>query len=318
MELGLFTDSVDKLSLTEALDLAARIGATGIELAMGGQSWAPHADLAILLNDPQARKRLVGQLSERGLRLAALNCSAWPMHPVHGAAHIELIKNTIRLAEMLGIDKIVTMSGCPGDGAGATTINWIWYPWPPDAVDLLERQWEQAIPLWSKLSAFAQDHGVRRVALELHPLHLVYNVPTLLRLREATSPVIGANVDPSHMFWQQMDPLRVIRALGPAVHHVHLKDTELVDEEVALAGVLDQRPFDSSGNRAWRFRTVGRAHPPAFWAELIGALAEAGYTDVLSIENEDWLQDRVEGVTEAAMMMTTLLAGKRQAATSAR
>lgn len=318
MELGLFTDSVDKLSLTDALDLAARIGATGIELAMGGQSWAPHADLDALLNDSAARERLAGQLSDRGLRLAALNCSAWPMHPVHGAAHVQLIKNTIRLAEMLAIDKIVTMSGCPGDGAGATTINWIWYPWPPDAVDLLERQWEQAIPLWSELSAFAEDHGVRRVALELHPLHLVYNVPTLLRLREATSPVIGANVDPSHMFWQQMDPLRVIRALGPAVHHVHLKDTELVDEEVALAGVLDQRPFDSSGNRAWRFRTVGRAHPPAFWGKLVSALAEVGYTDVLAIENEDWLQDRIEGVTEAAAMMTMLLAGEQQAAAAAR
>ena len=153
------------------------------------------------------------------------------------------------------------MSGCPGDGPGSTTINWIWYPWPRDTVDLLERQWDQAIPLWQELSAFAEDHGVNRVALELHPLHLAYNVPTLLRLREATSPVIGANVDPSHMFWQQMDPLRVVRALGPAVHHVHLKDTELADEEVALAGVLDQRPFDASGHRAWRFRTIGKAHP---------------------------------------------------------
>ena len=317
MELGLYTDSVDKLSRTEALDLAARIGATGIELAMGGQSWAPHADINALLNVPQARDQLAGELSERGLRLAALNCSAWPMHPVHGPAHVELIKNTIRLAAMLGVDKIVTMSGCPGDGAGATTINWIWYPWPPDAVGLLERQWDEAIPLWSELSAFAEDHGVRRVALELHPLHLVYNVPTLLRLRAATSPVIGANVDPSHMFWQQMDPLRVVRALGPAVHHVHLKDTELVDDEVALAGVLDQRPFDASGSRAWRFRTVGRAHPPAFWADLVGALHDVGYTDVLSIENEDWLQDRVEGVAEAAALMTGLLAGQHPAVPAA-
>jgi len=308
MELGLYTDSVDKLTRIEALDLAARIGATGIELAMGGQSWAPHANIDALLADPEERKRLVGELEERGLRLAALNCSAWPMHPVHGPAHAELIKKTIRLAELLGISKIVTMSGCPGDGPGSTTINWIWYPWPPDAIDLLERQWEQAIPLWQELSAFAQDHGVSRVALELHPLHLAYNVPTLLRLREATSPVIGANVDPSHMFWQQMDPLKVVRALGPAVHHVHLKDTEIAPDEVALAGVLDQRPFDSSGHRAWRFRTIGRAHPPAFWTDLVRALKEVGYTDVLSIENEDWMQDRLEGVAEAAALMTSILA----------
>jgi sugar phosphate isomerase/epimerase len=308
MELGLYTDSVDKLSRIEALDLAATIGATGIEIAMGGQSWAPHADINALLTDSAERKLLVGQLEERGLRLAALNCSAWPMHPVVGPAHVELIKNTIRLAEMLGVEKIVTMTGCPGDGPGSTTINWIWYPWPQDAVDLLERQWDQAIPLWQELSAFAEDHGVNRVALELHPLHLAYNVPTLLRLREATSPVIGANVDPSHMFWQQMDPLRVVRALGPAVHHVHLKDTELAADEVALAGVLDQRPFDASGHRAWRFRTIGRAHPPAFWADLVSALREVGYDDVLSIENEDWMQDKLEGVAEAAEMMSKVLA----------
>jgi sugar phosphate isomerase/epimerase len=314
MELGLYTDSVDKLSVTEAFDLAARIGATGIEIAMGGQSSAPHADINALVTDPEARKRLQGQLEERGLHIAALNCSAWPMHPVVGEAHVELIKNTMRLAEMLGVDKIVTMSGCPGDGPGSTTINWLWYPWPKDAVDLLERQWDQAIPLWQELSAFAGDHGVTRVALELHPLHLAYNVPTLLRLREATSPVIGANVDPSHMFWQQMDPLRVVRALGPAVHHVHLKDTELADEEVALAGVLDQRPFDASGHRAWRFRTIGKAHPPAFWADLVGALREVGYTDVLSIENEDWMQDKIEGVTEAAALMTKILAAEDSAA----
>jgi sugar phosphate isomerase/epimerase len=314
MELGLYTDSVDKLPLTEALDLAVKIGATGIELAMGGQSWAPHADIEALLTQAREREKLQTQLAERGLRLSALNCSAWPMHPVHGISHVTLIKNTIRLAELLGVDKIVTMSGCPGDGGGDTTINWIWYPWPPDAVNLLERQWEEAIGLWAELGAFAADHGVRRVALELHPLHLVYNVPTLLRLREATSPVLGANIDPSHMFWQQMDPLRVVRALGPAVHHVHLKDTELVEDEVALAGVLDQRPFDSSGHRAWRFRTVGRAHPPAFWAELIAALRETGYDDVLSIENEDWLQDRAEGVAEAAALMTDLLLGEPGAA----
>ena len=119
------------------------------------------------------------------------------------------------------------------------------------------------------------DHGVRRIAFELHPLYLVYNVPTLERMRSAVGPVIGANVDPSHMFWQQMDPIAVIRALGPAVHHVHLKDTELVPEQVAIAGVLDQRPFEDPAGRAWGFRTVGRGHDAGFWAAFVAALREA-------------------------------------------
>ncbi|MDP9483290.1 MAG: sugar phosphate isomerase/epimerase, partial [Chloroflexota bacterium] len=191
--------------------------------------------------------------------------------------------------------------------AGATTVNWVWYPWPADALALLERQWAEAIPFWQEMATFAAEHGVRRIAFELHPLHLVYNVPTLLRMRAAVGPVIGANVDPSHMFWQQMDPLAVVRTLGPAVHHVHLKDTQIVPDQVALAGVLDQRPFEDPANRAWIFRTVGRSHGADFWAAFVRELRAAGYDDALSIENEDALQPAVEGVLEAATFMTEIL-----------
>jgi sugar phosphate isomerase/epimerase len=309
VELGLYTDSVKYLSFEGALDLAAEIGARGIEIAAGGQSSAPHLQIQDLLGDATRRKAFAGAFSNRGLRIAALNCSAWPLHPVLGEKHTELIRSTIRLASELGVSKIVTMAGNPGDGPHGSTVNWIWYPWPPDAVALLERQWQEAIPLWQDLGAYALTSGVQRIAFELHPLHLVYNVPTLQRMREAVGPVIGANVDPSHMFWQQMDPVAVIAALGPAVHHVHLKDTQLVPDQVAIAGVLDQRPFADPTHRAWVFRTVGRAHDRAFWSAFIGALRTAGYDDVLSIENEDRSQPAEEGVREAAAFITPLLSG---------
>ncbi len=247
MELGLYTDSVKHLPFEAALDLAARVGATGIEIATGGQSSAPHLRIDSLLSDPRARSSFTKAFESRGLRIAALNCSAWPLHPVVGERHVELIRSTIRLAGELGVRKIVTMSGNPGDGAGSTAVNFTWYPWPDDSMALLDRQWAAAIELWVDLGAYAKDHGVERLAFELHPLHLVYNVPTLRRMREAVGPVIGANLDPSHLFWQQMDPIAVIEALGPAIYHVHLKDTELLPAQVALAGVLDQRPFDRSG-----------------------------------------------------------------------
>ena len=307
MELGLYTDSVKHLSFEGALDLAAEIGARGIEIAVGGQSSAPHLRIHDLLRDAVRRKAFADAFSSRGLRIAALNCSAWPLHPVLGEEHTELIRATIRLASELEVSKIVTMSGNPGDGPHGSTVNWIWYPWPPDAVALLERQWQEAIPLWRDLGAYALVNGVERIAFELHPLHLVYNVPTLQRMREAVGPVIGANVDPSHMFWQQMNPVAVIAALGPAVHHVHLKDTQLVPDQVAIAGVLDQRPFADPTQRAWVFRTVGRAHDRAFWTAFIGALRTARYDDVLSIENEDRSQPPEEGVREAAAFITPLL-----------
>lgn len=307
MELGLYTDSVSTLSFEDALDLAVEIGAAGVEIATGGQSAAPHLRLDELMADRRARADFGAALDSRGLRLSALNCSAWPMHPLHGIRHVEVIKETIRLAEKLDVHKIVTMSGTPGDGRGASTINWVWYPWPPDAVSLLERQWEQAGYLWRDLGQFAIDHGVERIALELHPLHLVYNVPTLLRMRQAVGPVIGANIDPSHMFWQQMEPPAIVRYLREAVYHVHLKDSQVVPEEVALAGVLDHRPFGSGHPRAWVFRTIGRAHGAEFWADLVDALREVGYDDVLSIENEDVSEPAVESVHEAAALMRTVL-----------
>jgi len=314
VELGLYTDSVKHLTFDAALDLAARIGATGIEIATGGQSSAPHLRIDSLLSDARARASFAEAFVSRGLRIAALNCSAWPLHPIHGDRHVELIRSTIRLAGELGIRKIVTMSGNPGDGGGSTAVNFTWYPWPVDSMALLDRQWAAALELWVELGAYAAAHGVEKLAFELHPLHLVYNVPTLRRMREAVGPIIGANLDPSHLFWQQMDPLAVIDALGPAVYHVHLKDTELVSGEVDIAGVLDQRPFSDPAHRAWVFRAVGSVRQQPFWSAFIAALARVGYDDVLSIENEDVSLPAEAGVEQAAAFVRPLLAERPRGA----
>jgi sugar phosphate isomerase/epimerase len=307
MELGLYTDSLPDHSLEEALDVAARVGATGIEIATGGQSAAPHLRIDELLGDAGRRRTFRDTFESRGLRIAALNCSAWPLHPTVGERHVALIRSTIRLAAELDVTKIVTMSGSPGDGPGSLAVNFVWYPWPSESVALLERQWDSAIDLWRDLGAQAQAAGIEQLAFELHPLHLVYNVPTLLRMRDAVGPIAGANLDPSHLFWQGMDPLAVIGALGPAVHHVHLKDTQIVADQVALAGVLDQRPFDDPSRRAWVFRTVGAVHDRAFWASFVAALREAGYDDVLAIENEDAALPPETAVEQAARFMAPIL-----------
>jgi len=313
MRLALYTDSVSDATREEALDLAVEIGAEAVELAAGGQSAAPHLRPAELLDSSHARAQLTAELAERGLRLGALNCSAWPMHPRVGDDHLEIIRRTFRLAGELGVEKVVTMSGCPGDAPDAPTFNWVTYPWPPDAVELLAAQWEHALDVWSGLVDEAVANGVRQIALELHPLHLVYNVPTLLRLREAVGPVVGANVDPSHMFWQQIDPVRVVHALGEAVHYVHLKDVELHHDQLALTGVLDSTPFADHEQRAWSFCTVGRGNDETFWRRFFTALRDAGYDDVLSIENEDPVQPAAEGVREAAAFVAPLLADEREA-----
>jgi sugar phosphate isomerase/epimerase len=289
------------------LDAAARIGTTGIEIATGGQSSAPHLRIDDLLGDVDRRAAFAEAFTSRGLRIAALNCSAWPLHPVVGPEHVDLIRRTFRLAAELDVRKIVTMSGCPGDGVGASAVNFTWYPWPADSMALLNRQWASAIGLWRDLAAEAERAGIERIAFELHPLHLVYNVPTLLRMREAVGPIIGVNLDPSHLFWQGMDPLAVIRALGPAIYHVHLKDTQIVPDQVAVAGVLDQRPFADPSQRAWVFRTVGSVHDGAWWSAFVAALRDVGYDDVLAIENEDASLAPEAAVEAAARFMRPIL-----------
>ena len=307
MDLCLYTNSVADLPFEAALDLAARIGCRSIEIAGGGQSGAPHLDLSELLADSTRRRDFTEAFTSRGLHIAALNCSAWPLHPVHGPEHEQIIRDTLRLAGELGVETVVSMSGTPGDGPGATTIDWLFYPWPDDAMALLERQWAIAIPFWQEMASFASAHGVRHIAFELHPLHLVFNVPTLLRMREAVGPIIGANMDPSHLFWQGMDPLAVIAALGPAIQHVHLKDTGIQAERVALAGVLDTTRFEDARDRAWVFRTVGRSHNAGWWRSFIEALGAIGYDGPLSIENEDPYLSNVEGVEEAAAFIRPLI-----------
>ena len=284
MRLGLHTDSLRRLPLDAALELAASVGVRAVEIPCGGQSTAPHLSLQALLSSELERARLRSALDRHGLQLSALNCSAWPLHPTRHDEHSRLIRDTVRLANLLGAETIVTMSGCPGDGSA--TVNWIWYPWPQDAVDLLQRHWHRAVDFWATVGAHAREHGVTRIAMELHPVHLVHNVPTLTRLREAVGDCIGANLDPSHFFWQQVDPLRAVEALGAAVYHVHLKDLVIRPDEMALAGVLDDRPFGSS-DRAWSFATVGMGHGRGFWRQFVDALASVGYDGALSIENAD-------------------------------
>jgi sugar phosphate isomerase/epimerase len=294
-------------SFEERLDLAQELGLTQIELTQGGDP----SGAAYLLRDAEGLKQFMRSIESRDLRISALNCSGMPLHPRYGDQHRTVIRQTILLAEELGVEKIVGMSGVGGDGAGSSTINWIFFPWPTSSVELAARQWDEVTSLWSELSAEAEARGIKRIALELHPLHVVYNLPTLFRLRDRVGPIIGATLDPSHLFWQYMDPSAMVDELGEALFHVHLKDTALDAQELAVAGVLDDRPFD--GPRAWVQRTIGRGHDSTWWSGFLGALHRARYTGALSIENEDPDQSYEEGVREAAAFLHPLL-GRLEAA----
>lgn len=242
MKLGLLTDSASQRSLEGALDLAAELRLDYIELATGNWSNAPHIDLDELTESSSARDRLVSAIADRGLTLSALNCSGNPLHPgPSGRTHDEVTRKTIALAPQLGTDRVVMMSGLPA-GPGDSHPNWVTVAWPRETADLLRYQWDDVlVPYWTDLASFAHNQGVEKIALELHAHQLVYNVPTLLALREAVGPIIGANLDPSHLMWMGSDPLAAVDGLGNAIHHVHAKDTALTTH-AGLTSVLETRP----------------------------------------------------------------------------
>jgi sugar phosphate isomerase/epimerase len=223
-------------------------------------------------------------------------------------------KKTILLAEKLGVPVVIDFSGCPGESKNAKYPNWVTSPWPPHYQELLKWQWETvAIPFWADRTKFAANHGVK-IALEMHPGFLVYNPETMLKLRAACGANIGANYDPSHMFWQGIDPIKAIRVLGDSIFHVHAKDTQMYDWNLPKTGVLDMKQYTDEKNRAWIFRTVGFGHGAEWWAEFISTLRMYGYDYVMSIEHEDSLMSPNEGLTKAAEFLNRLVIREETAA----
>ncbi|MEZ5669766.1 MAG: sugar phosphate isomerase/epimerase, partial [Geminicoccaceae bacterium] len=213
MKIGLVSDSLAHLPFDDMLATAARLGVQGVEVNAGNWSSAPHLDLAGLLADAGARRGFLDAIAAQGLELIALNANGNQLHPTDGARQSQVLHDTIRLAGLLGVGKVVLMSGLPEGAPGDRTPNWIVSSWPPETGEIVAWQWsEKLVPYWRDLVARAEDNGVSRLAVEIHGNQLVYNVPGLLRLREAVGPVVGANLDPSHLMWMGADPLVAIDA----------------------------------------------------------------------------------------------------------
>lgn len=305
MKIGLNTDSVGQLSLEQTLDLAAELGLDYVEFATGNWSSAPHLDLEEMLASKEARDRLQRQLAERNLQISALTCSGNPLDPgPAGPKHQEVTDRTLELAGLLGVNRIVIMSGLPG-GPGDAHPNWVVVGWPPEAGALLEWQWtEQVIPYWRDLVQRSRQVGDIRFCLELHAQQVVFNVPTLYRLRDAVGERVGANLDPSHLMWMGADPIASVLALGDAIYHVHAKDTRL-EPNVATRTVLETISlFDPDrSRRAWNYVTLGDGHDETFWRSFCEQLRAGGYDDVLSIEHEDTATTPVEGVRTSVNLL---------------
>jgi sugar phosphate isomerase/epimerase len=301
MKIGIFTVLFSQRPFAEALDYVKSAGCEAVEIGTGAYPGDAHCQPKQLLADAAARKQFQQAVTSRGLEISALSCHGNPLHPdaAFAKAHDEIFRDTVRLAAELGIPQVITFSGCPGDSEAARKPNWVTCPWPPDYLEILEWQWrERVAPYWTEAAAFAREHGVR-VAIELHPGFVAYHTESFWRLREIGGETLGVNFDPSHLFWQGMDPLVCARELKDAIFHVHMKDTWLDGPNIARNGVLDTKPYTDEVHRSWIFRTVGYGHGQQFWRSLISELRLAGYDGALSIEHEDSILSVNEGFTRA-------------------
>ncbi|MBZ9762548.1 sugar phosphate isomerase/epimerase [Mesorhizobium sp. CA8] len=304
MKIGMITDSLGYLSFDEMLRASAELGLETLEFACGNWSSAPHIDLAAMLDSAATRAEFVAKVRDHGLTIAALNCSGNPLHPgPQGKQHRQVTEDTIRLASLLGIDRVVMMSGLPG-GPGDANPNWIITDWPPECAEIQRYQWDDCIiPYWRDLVGFANNLGIRKLCLELHGHQAVYNVQTLFRLRDAVGETVGANYDPSHPIWMGADPIAAVRKLGSAIYYVHAKDTRVEPIPAAIDGVLDARPPNQFAERAWNYITLGYGHGETWWRQFCTALKQAGYDDVLSIEHEDMMLSPMEGMRKSVALL---------------
>jgi sugar phosphate isomerase/epimerase len=311
MRLGLLTAPYGERPLADVLPELAQLGVEAIELGTGNHPGDHHASLDALLDDAGTQRELLDLVDAHGMTISALSQHGNPLHPrrdVATAAHATWRK-TVQLAAQLGVPVVNAFSGCPGDSDGAAYPNWVTCAWPPEFLELLEWQWrEKVVPYWRGEAEFAARHGVR-IAIEMHGGFVVYNPPTLLRLRLAAGDNIGANFDPSHLFWQGIDPVEAIALLAGegAIFHVHAKDTELHPAAIARKGVLDLEPLADVAHRSWSFRTLGLGHDEKTWREIVGALRAAGYDYVVSIEHEDERLETSAAVRRSIRLLQDIL-----------
>ena len=308
MRVGVFTPLLSQLSLDAALKKVAALDIHTVELATGNYVGDAHCKLDMLEN-PTALNDFKKKIADHGFTISALSCHGNPLHPdaAQRKHDREVSRKTILLAEKLGVTTMVDFSGCPGDGPDAKAPNWVTCPWPPDFTKVLDWQWNEVVtPFWREHAKFAADHGVK-IAVEMHPGFVVYNPETMLRLREIAGKNVGCNFDPSHLFWQNIDPVGAVRVLGDAIFHAHAKDTQIFANNLPRTGVLDTKPYTDEKNRAWIFRTCGYGHGVEFWSELISAMRLYGYDSVLSIEHEDSLMSAEEGLTKAAAFLNGIM-----------
>ena len=309
MKLGVMGNVFMDKSWEDACRAAKEAGLSAIEPGSGGFVGKKHCNPQALLKNSDELKKWMAVAEKNGLEISGFSCHSNMLHPDKKIAseYISDFEATMELASRTGVKAINTFAGCPGASEDAKNPNWITCPWPPYFGEAVKWQWEKKIiPFWQEMSKKLKKAKVA-VALEIHPGDAVYNTEAFLKLREAVGEEICCNFDPSHLFWQGMDPIVCIKRIGSAIIHVHAKDSAVDPSVVEFRGVNDWKHYSDVANRAWTFRTVGYGHDYRFWNDFVSTLRLIGYDGVISIEHEDPLMSANEGLSKAISFLKGVL-----------
>lgn len=328
MKIGLYLAALMDHSLEGALDKLVEWGLTEAEVPAGGFNPYDHCNPGELVASAEKRSEFLQVFDEKGINLAILNANSNPLHPdpeVH-VPHRKDLFDAIELSSQLGLSALNAMVGSVGSGPGATLPTWSLVPWESGLLEVRDYQMSIAVPFWKEAAARAEHFGVD-LALEIHPHMVTYNPGSLERFIDAVgSDRLGVNLDPSHLFWQGIDPSRFAARFAGRVWHVAAKDTVLVPEAIAEYGILDDRytyidaaekPQPLGGrylttqppmDGPWHFVAAGRGHDTAWWADFLANVRAAGFNGAVCIENEDWDLPREESIPIAAQTLTDALA----------
>lgn len=310
MELAICTDVYQNLSYTDMLDRVKGLGIDAVELCVGGWGARKHVNTAELMADADKRKAFKAELDKRGMRISAFNTSCNPTWPTEtGRQYAEDMYNTARLAELFEVDKIVCMAGLPPGSKDDTTPNWITstISWPAFMPDAYNYQWDVTWDFFKKYADHCKQHGVRYIAIEEFPGTMVWSASTLKKLRSETDPIIGMNLDPSHMFILGADPIAAARELEGMIFHVHGKDARIERGLAEVDGLLEPRPVTDTKDRVWNYVAVGCGHDQLWWKEFFSVVRMMGYNGDVSLEMEDLTMSVDAGVETSVEVLQACL-----------
>jgi len=278
MRLGFASAILPDLSLDEVLGFAREEGFACVELmcwpvgkAERRYAGVTHIDVAGLTLSKAAK--LKDHVAGYGVEISGLGYYPNPLSPDPGEAKaaVSHLKRVIRASAALGVDLVNTFIG-------------------RDWTRSVEENWPLFRKVWRPLIAFAEGNGVR-VAIENCPMlftadewpggrNLAHSPAVWRRMfEEIPSASFGLNYDPSHLIWQQMDPIAPVHEFAGRIFHVHAKDARVDRERLDDVGIL------ATPLKYHTPKLPGLGDVP--WGRLFSVLGDVGYAGPVCIEVED-------------------------------